>query len=200
MRATYTRSLLVMLTVILAACGTLAPPKSPPSPAPKSAHPPVAARPAPMPKPPAPSGPSAPLPPAAAPVEPAPMAPEEPQPAPPEVTQPTPAESIPQVPAVVALLDSASRQEKAGRLESAAATLERALRVDPRNAVLWHRLARVRLAQRQWQAAASFAAKSNSLAPAGTDLPRRNWSLIAQAREQMGDKAGAISARANAAR
>jgi len=186
-----------MLTVVLAACGTLAPPKSPPSPAPKSAHPPVAARPAPTPKPPAPS---APLPSAAAPVEPAPVAPEEPQPAPPEVAQPTPAESIPQAPAVVALLDSASRQEKAGRLESAAATLERALRVDPRNAVLWHRLARVRLAQRQWQAAASLAAKSNSLAPAGTDLPRRNWSLIAQAREQMGDKAGAVSARANAAR
>ena len=110
-----------------------------------------------------------------------------------------PATVAPRPPAVIALLDSAGRQEQNGQLENAAATLERAVRVDPRNAMVWYRLARVRLAQGQWQAAANLAAKSNSLAGAEVELQRRNWLLIAEARTRLGDSAGARAARARAA-
>lgn len=104
----------------------------------------------------------------------------------------------PQSPAVVALLDNAGRQEKSGKLEAAAAVLERALRVDPRNPFVWHRLARVRLAQGQWQSAANMATKSNSLAAGDADLQRLNWGVIAEARQHMGDSPGARAARAHA--
>lgn len=96
-----------------------------------------------------------------------------------------PRATAPQPPAVIALLDNAGRQEKSGKLESAAAILERAVRVDPRNPLVWHRLARVRLAQGQWQAAANMATRSNSLAAGDTDLQRRNAAVIAEARRNM---------------
>lgn len=99
-------------------------------------------------------------------------------------------------PAVVALLNSADAKEQAGHYEQAAATLERALRLEPRNAMLWHRLARVRLHQGQWQVAVDTAAKSNSLAGGNADLQARNWAAIAEAKERLGDRQGAEAARA----
>jgi len=99
-------------------------------------------------------------------------------------------------PAVVALLDSADAKEQAGNLEQAGAALERALRLEPRNAMLWHRLARVRLKQGQLQTAADMAAKSNSLAGGNADLQAWNWAVIAEAKEQQGDREGAAAARA----
>lgn len=99
-------------------------------------------------------------------------------------------------PAVVALLDSAGAKEQAGNLEQAGGTLERALRLEPRNAMLWHRLARVRLKQGQLQAAVDMAAKSNSLAGENADLRSWNWAVIAEAKEQQGDREGAAAARA----
>ena len=52
-----------------------------------------------------------------------------------------------QPPAVVALLGHAEQQANDGDLQSAAMTLERAIRIDSRNPVLWHHLASVRLAE-----------------------------------------------------
>jgi predicted Zn-dependent protease len=100
-------------------------------------------------------------------------------------------------PAIVALLDNADAQEKDGHLEQAGAALERALRLEPRNAMLWHRLARVRLKQGQLQMAVDMAAKSNSLAGGDVDLQSWNWALIAEAKEQQGDSKGAEAARAH---
>ena len=100
-------------------------------------------------------------------------------------------------PPVVALLDSAAAKERAGHLEQAAATLERALRLEPRNAMLWHRLARLRLKQGQWQNAVELAAKSNSLAGSDSKLQSWNWAVIAEAKERLGDKQGAAAARAH---
>ena len=96
--------------------------------------------------------------------------------------------------AVVALLSNAGRQQQGGDIPGAAATLERALRIEPRNARLWHRLAALRLDQQQYRMAADLADKSNSLAPDDRELTRANWRLIARARSALGDSEGARQA------
>ena len=101
--------------------------------------------------------------------------------------------------AAMSLLSTAERQERAGQLTTAAATLERALRIEPRNPVLLSRLARVRFSQGQHQRAISFASKSNGLAGGNYILKRNNWSLIAKAKRAMGDEFGAQQAGRRAA-
>ena len=101
-------------------------------------------------------------------------------------------------PAVVALAQRARDDRRAGRHEAAAASLERALRIEPRNAFLWHRLAALRLAAGQPAEAEQLAIRSNSLTRDLPELRRRNWRLIAQARAARGDQRGAIDARRRA--
>jgi hypothetical protein len=96
--------------------------------------------------------------------------------------------------AVVALLDHAEQQANNGDLPAAAMTLERAIRIDSRNPVLWHHLASVRLAEGDARQAEELAKKSNALAPGNYALQARNWGLIAEARRVRGDAAGAQSA------
>jgi len=117
-------------------------------------------------------------------------------PPPQEATAPPPVIAPHGNPAVLALLESAQSQQQAGNYEQAAAALERALRLEPRNAMLWHRLAQVRLSQGQWRNAIDFAAKSNSLAGGERKLQASNWLVIAQAKERQGDREGAQAARA----
>jgi len=99
-----------------------------------------------------------------------------------------------QPPAVVALLDQAEQQANAGELEPAAASLERAIRIDPRNPVLWYHLATVRLSQGESSQAEQLAVKSNSLAAGNHTQQARNWRLIAQARREQNDTNGAAAA------
>lgn len=96
--------------------------------------------------------------------------------------------------AIAGLLDSARTDAASGRLASAAASLERALRIEPRNPRLWQELARVRLKQGEYAQAESTAARSNSWAGGDNSLRAENWRLIAQAREARGDAAGARAA------
>ena len=100
---------------------------------------------------------------------------------------------------VLALLDEAHAAERAGDLEAAAAAVERALRIAPRDAMLWHRLARIRLAQGLPRQAESLARRSLALAPRARALAARNWRLIAHARRARGDAAGAREAERRAA-
>jgi Flp pilus assembly protein TadD len=93
-----------------------------------------------------------------------------------------------------ALRAQAERQRQAGDYAGAAATLERALRIQPQDARLWNRLARVRMEQGLHSQAANLAARSNALAGDQPDLKRDNWSIIATARRQAGDTAGAAEA------
>jgi len=93
--------------------------------------------------------------------------------------------------AVVALLDRADNYRQAGDISNEAATIERALRIDPGNARLWHRLAAARLDQGQPQQAEQLALKSNALAAGDTRLQASNWRLVAKARWSMDDSAGA---------
>ena len=94
-------------------------------------------------------------------------------------------------PAVVALLNAANHHERNGDYETAAAEIERALQISPREAWLWHRLARARLLQGHPAQAEHLAAKSNTLAQGNTRLGADNWSLIARARQRQGDHEGA---------
>lgn len=84
--------------------------------------------------------------------------------------------------AIAGLMDSARADAAAGRLVSAAATLERALRIEPRNPRLWHELALVRQRQGDYAQAASLAARSNSWAGSDSALRAANQRIIEQAR------------------
>lgn len=84
--------------------------------------------------------------------------------------------------AVQTLMARAERQGEKGELVAAASSLERALRIEPRNALLWNRLAHVRYRQKQYSLAASLAAKSNALAGGDRTLRADNDSLIRSAR------------------
>lgn len=90
-------------------------------------------------------------------------------------------------PPVLALVDLAQQQVERGQTEAGAATLERALAIDPQNPHLWHRLAQLRLRQGALAQAAELAAKSNLYAAAVPALQVRNWRLIAEVRERQGD-------------
>lgn len=96
---------------------------------------------------------------------------------------------------IIALIDEADGLARSGNADKAAATIERALRIEPRNALLWHQLASVKLQQQQWQQAIAFARKSNALAADNRQLKSNNWGLIAQAYEKLGDKQKASDAR-----
>jgi len=96
--------------------------------------------------------------------------------------------------AIAGLMDSARAEAAAGNLPGAAASLERALRIEPRNPRLWHELARVRLKQGQHAQAESVAARSNSWAGDDKALRAENWRLIAESRQARGDTDGAQAA------
>jgi predicted Zn-dependent protease len=100
--------------------------------------------------------------------------------------------------AVVALLRQADAQSSQKRYVEAVATLERALRIEPGNAVVWQRLAEIRLDQGQFHQAETLAARSTSLAGNDPRLVARNWRIIANARHQQGNVAGARDAAARA--
>lgn len=114
----------------------------------------------------------------------------EPAEAPATESQPVPevAPKKPHSAAVESLVKQAKEQLDGGETEQAAALLERALRIEPRNSILWHNLAGVRLNQQDWQRAANLAAKSNTLAGDNKWLRVRNWVITARACEGMGDK------------
>lgn len=90
----------------------------------------------------------------------------------------------------MALFGTARTLAQAGHLKRAAATLERALNIEPRNPFVYQRLAGIRLAQGQIAQAKAWAHKSNSLAVGNPFVRADNWVLIAQARRMGGNQAG----------
>jgi tetratricopeptide (TPR) repeat protein len=93
--------------------------------------------------------------------------------------------------AVLALLERADEFQRTGEAGQEAATIERALRIEPNNAALWHRLAAARLQQGQPQQAEQLALKSNSLSGGDKRLQALNWALVAEARWVTNDPDGA---------
>ena len=104
-----------------------------------------------------------------------------------------------QNPAVVALLAAADTASRADNHQGAVAKLERALRIAPKNGNIWYQLAEVKFIQAKYRQAENFALRANSVAQSHT-LRRRAWLLVAKAREQQGDTAGAALARDHAQR
>jgi predicted Zn-dependent protease len=100
-------------------------------------------------------------------------------------------------PAAAALLGQANEQTRAGELDQASSSLERALRIEPNNPWIWHQLAQVRLSQRQDEQAVQMAGRSNTLT-SDRGLQARNWRVIAQARARLGQEEAARSAAAKA--
>ncbi|GJM05478.1 MAG: hypothetical protein DHS20C09_14690 [marine bacterium B5-7] len=98
-------------------------------------------------------------------------------------------------PVIIALIEDAEKFSGQGQSAKAAATIERALRIEPRNAMLWHRLSVVRFQQQQWQQTIAMARKSIALAGNNSNLKSDNWGMIAKAYEKLGDKRKASEAR-----
>ena len=96
--------------------------------------------------------------------------------------------------AVIALLDQAQTDNDSGQREAAGASLERALRIEPRNPWLWLELAQVRLAGGQYEQAITLARKSNSFAGHQSRVQAANWQVIGKAHVAQGDSAGAEQA------
>ncbi len=101
--------------------------------------------------------------------------------------------------AVVSLIEQADNQSAAGQLDQASASLERALRIEPLNPLLWQHLAAIRIDQQQYLQAENLAKKSNALATGDRTLRHQNWLLIARARALYGDNEGAREAEKRAA-
>ena len=98
--------------------------------------------------------------------------------------------------AVLALLDQARAESASERAAGAAATLERALRIEPRNPRLWLELARHHLAQGDSAQAEQLAQRANAFAGSDRQLRAANWQVIASARRARGDEDGAVQAEA----
>jgi len=100
--------------------------------------------------------------------------------------------------AVSALVLAANEDSQAGKMDSAVATMERAIRLEPRNPTLLYKLAVLRLQQSKPAQAEDLAKKAALLASKDAQLKKHSWLLIARAREMQHDAAGAQEAREKA--
>lgn len=101
-------------------------------------------------------------------------------------------------PPVLALARQAQESRTAGLHDAALGQWQRALRIEPRNAFLWHELADTHLTLKHAGQAESAAQKSTSLARGNLWLEAQNWRLIAGARRLLLDPQGAEAASARA--
>ena len=104
-------------------------------------------------------------------------------PAPPVQPAPTPDASA----ATLALLQQSERAASNGSLTEAIAYAERAVRINPRQADLWTRLASLELQNQHPQTAIQYATKAVSLANGRPDWQRDAWLLIASAKDSLGE-------------
>ena len=81
------------------------------------------------------------------------------------------------------LIETASRQYENGQLDQAAATLERALHIQPNNPATLHYLGVLRLQQGQYQQAETLAMRSNVRVGDNVELRNRNFQLIQAAQQ-----------------
>jgi hypothetical protein len=104
----------------------------------------------------------------------------------------------PQSPAVGSLVMAANENSQSGNQDSAVASIERAIRIEPRNATLYYKLAVLRLKQSKPRLAEDIARKAALLAVNDNALKKHSWLLIANARELQKNVAGAKKAKAEA--
>jgi len=116
---------------------------------------------------------------------------------------PTPAPTPPPAPvtrtyklgaAAQSLVTQARSQIARGELDAASTTLDRALRIEPRNPLLWIELGRVRIAQDEPKQAESYARKALSLATGDRRAQANANKLLAEALREQGRNAEARTA------
>ena len=88
--------------------------------------------------------------------------------------------------AMSALIQQADQSIELQRWSAAMSTLERALRINPKQAEAWTRMAVVYLGQNNPEQCIHMAKKSNVYARANNSLMAYNWLLMSRAYEQMG--------------
>jgi len=88
-------------------------------------------------------------------------------------------------PAVLELSTNARSAMRQGRYDNAAQLLERAIRIEPHNGLLWHELARVRYEQGSYEQAMQLANRSNAAASTSGALERKNNELIERSRKAL---------------
>lgn len=108
--------------------------------------------------------------------------------------------STPLSPAVGSLLASAEKSSYSGSLDNAAASIERAIRIEPRNATLLYKLAEIRMKQSKPRLAEDLTKKALLLSGKDNRLKKQCWLLIGNAKILQNDAVGAKEARANAAK
>jgi predicted Zn-dependent protease len=123
----------------------------------------------------------------------------QPPPAQPEHPSAPPARQFHLGAAASALVAQAHTQAGGGDLGQAAATLERALRIEPDNPLVWVELGRVRLAENNAAQADAMGHKALALATGDTAAQSSAWRLIADALRARGDNGGAAEADRRAA-
>lgn len=84
-------------------------------------------------------------------------------------------------PASKALVTQAQAQRSKGDLPGAAISLERALRIEPRNPLVWIEMGRLRMDQRNYTQAESMGRKALSVAIGDERSQSQAWLLIADA-------------------
>lgn len=100
--------------------------------------------------------------------------------------------------AVSSLLAEAQGAMANNRLDHAEVILERAARIEPRDALVWHTLAKVKFHQHEYPQTINFCLKSNSLISDRKYLQKENLLLMEQAYSLMGDYEKADNAKRQA--
>jgi tetratricopeptide (TPR) repeat protein len=124
-----------------------------------------------------------------------------PGPPPVEETQPLPAPVIREPalsPASRALVGQAQTQLAAKNFAVAASSLERALRIEPDNALLWIELGKVRQAEGNYVQAENMGRKAVSMSANAPKAQSAAWSLIAESYRARGKNPQAQEAQARA--
>lgn len=85
-----------------------------------------------------------------------------------------------------ALLLQSRNERRSGDYARAAATLERALRVEPTASAIWLELARVRLLEGNFAQAEQLARKAESLAEGGSALAAESRAVVVEALQRQG--------------
>lgn len=93
-----------------------------------------------------------------------------------------------------ALVAQAEAQRKKGDLPGATATLERALRIEPSNPLLWIEMGRLRMDQRNYAQAEGMGRKALSMAVGDDRTQSQAWQLIADSLRARGKNSQAQDA------
>jgi tetratricopeptide (TPR) repeat protein len=96
-----------------------------------------------------------------------------------------------QNPAVKELMAKADVAETSGDYDAAVVSIERALRIQPRDPELLQKMAELQLQKKDYQQALNFASRSYDAGPRVGELCNRNWRTMSVAQEALGDSRSA---------